>query len=107
MAEPIRPGDITLDLLPRPRADVASVEVDGQAVVYTPRGGMHRLDAVATVLWRCLDGATSLRDLADDLADVFSDEDPARLRGDLLAYARDLGQAGLLDGVEPGGAESG
>lgn len=107
MADPIRPDDITLDLLPRPCGDLSSVEVDGEAVVYTPRGGVHRLDSIATVLWRCFDGATSLRELADDLADVFPDEDPARLRGDLLVYTRDLGRAGLLDGVEPGAAENG
>lgn len=107
MTDPVRTDEITLDLVPRPRGDLSSVEVDGEAVVYTPRGGVHRLDRLATVLWRCFDGTTSLRELADDLADVFADEHLARLRGDLLVYARDLGRAGLLDGVEPGAVENG
>lgn len=102
MAERLHPNDITLDLAPRPHTDVTSVEVDGEAVVYSPHAGVHRLDTTATVLWRCFDGDASLRELADDLADVFPEEEPSRLGADLLAYARDLGRAGLLDGVDPG-----
>lgn len=102
VAERLHPDDITLDLAPRPRPDVTSVEVDGEAVVYSPHAGVHRLDTTAAVLWRCFDGDATLREVADDLADVFADEEPSRLRADLLAYARDLGRAGLLDRVDPG-----
>lgn len=97
------PFDALLDVTPRPSADVTSVEVDGETVAYSPRTGVHRLDPVATVLWRCLDGATSLAELATDLADVFAEEDPARLRSDLLRYARDLRRAGLVEGGEAHG----
>lgn len=102
MAEQLRPEDITLELAPRPRGDVTTVEVDGEAVVHAPNTGVHRLDTIATVLWRCFDGDTSLHELAEDLVDVFADEDPSRLSADLLAYTRDLGRAGLLDAVDPG-----
>lgn len=104
MADPIDPEHITPDHAPRRREDVTSIDVEGEAVIYEPdHGGVHRLDRIATVLWSYLDGSVTVRELGEDVADVF-EEQPSRVREDVLAYVRELGRQGLLQGVrrEPG-----
>lgn len=90
---------------PRPRDDLAHVEIDGEAVIYDERSGaMHLLDPIATVVWGCLDGAVSLGQIARELADAFT-ADPSRVEGDVVAVVRSFGGQGLLAGV-PAGPEA-
>jgi hypothetical protein len=61
---------------------------------------LHVLDRIGTLVWECLDGVSTLDELAADLADGFG---VARsvVDADVLALVRSLGAAGLLDGVAP------
>jgi hypothetical protein len=78
---------------------VTSVELDGESVLYDETSGvLHLLDAVATVVWDRLDGTATLDDLAADLSRTFA-TDRRRVRGDLVAFARQLGRQHLLEGV--------
>lgn len=102
---PTRPADVLdLDDTPRRRDDLASVELDGETVMYDERTGeLHTLNRTATVVWGCLDGSTTLRQLVEDIAQAFAVE-PAAVAGDLMELVRSLGRQGLLEGVtaEPG-----
>jgi hypothetical protein len=85
-----------LDFAPRPRPDLICVELDGEAVVYERDGGtMYRLSALATTLWDCFDGITTLRELAADLASAVP-ESADSLIEQLLAFAEELSRQGLL-----------
>lgn len=99
MSRTVAAEDIGPDFAPRRRPDVASVEMDGEAVLYAGSAGMHKLDRVATVLWNCFDGSVTVRELVADLDDVYPDADRSRIEADVLACVRQLGRQGLLAGV--------
>lgn len=80
---------------PRRRAELAHVELDGETVLLDDAGTLYQLDAVATIVWRCLDGSATIDSLAVDLSDAFH-EDVERVRSDVLALARQLRHLGLL-----------
>ena len=80
---------------------VASVELDGEAVLYHERlNTVHVLNPTATVIWKCLDGFTNLDGLSTDLAAAFS-VDVGMVHTDVLEAVRDFGRQGLLEAVEP------
>lgn len=88
--------EIDLDAVLRRRDDLTSVDLDGEVVVHTPEdGAVHRLDPVATTLWRCLDGQVSLRDLAGEIAGLV-EADGATVEADLLHYGSELRRKGLV-----------
>lgn len=98
-ADDIMPEDIGPGFVARPRPTVASVELDGEAVLYEEASGqMHTLDRIATVVWSCMDGASTLGDIAGELAAAFGAQ-PEVVEGDVVALARRLGGQGVLDGV--------
>ena len=81
------------------RPDVASVDVDGEVVLYDDGARVfHRLNPSASVLWACLDGASTLSEIAADLAEAYRVA-PARVLDDVVSAARRFGAAGLLVGV--------
>ena len=87
--------DIGLDSAPHRREDATSVELDGELVVYAPdHGTVHKLDAIATALWHCLDGQVTLRELAGELAEAFA-TDRDRIEDDLVRYTGELVACGL------------
>lgn len=86
---------------PRVHAGVAEVELDGETVVYDERsGGLHRLNAPATIVWKCLDGDVTVAELAAEIAEV-SGAEPAQIEADVLAAVRDFEALGLLDDGRP------
>ncbi|GEM_PF-2337755 len=97
-------GTITADQIdggfkPVARAEVASVELDGEGVLYDEEHGLtHLLNPTATVVWSCLDGQSSVDELGVELAGAFG-ADVVTVRGDVLALVRELGRQGLLEGV--------
>jgi hypothetical protein len=95
----IDPEGIDEDFIAGQSTEVASVELDGEAVLYDESdGSIHVLNATATVLWSCFDGSTPLREIISDLAESFAL--PAdQMRGDVLVLAKELGAKGLLAGV--------
>lgn len=99
MAREITAAEMTLDLVTRPRARVAAAEIDERAVLFDEdTGRLHSLDPIATVVWGCLDGTATLRDVAGEIAAAFG-ADPAMVADDVLRLARELGRQGVLDGV--------
>jgi len=95
----IHPDRINGAYAPAVGAWVTAVELDGETVLYDETSGvLHLLDAVATVVWARLDGTATLDELTADLSRTFA-TDPARVRGDLVAFARQLGRQHLLEGV--------
>jgi hypothetical protein len=95
------PDDIDETFLPRAAAHVASVELDGEAVLYDEdRETVHLLSPTATVLWNCFDGSGTIGEIAADVADAYG-ADVAAVREDIVRVARDLGRQNLLDGVIP------
>ena len=80
----------------RRRDDLASVEVEGETIIYDPVAEMlHHLDRIATIVWRELDGSTPLQELTSDLADVFETEQEV-VATDVLRLARQLATDGLV-----------
>jgi hypothetical protein len=77
------------------RPGLASVEIDGEVVLYD--GGqqrLHRLNPSATILWTCLDGQSTLADIAQDVAEVLA-ADAGGVLIDVLAAAEQLTEQGL------------
>lgn len=85
--------------VPVPTLGIASVELDGETVLAEADGGkVHCLDAVGTIVWACLDGSSSIDELSHELGRAFGVELEV-VRRDILEFARQLGRAGLLEGV--------
>ncbi len=80
--------------VPRARADVASVALDGEAVIHD-HGRIHVLDPTATLVWRCCDGDASVIEIAAELADVFSTP-PDQVRADVEVAISRLAELGLF-----------
>jgi hypothetical protein len=100
-AEPdgIAPNDITLDLALALHRAVGSAVLDDEAILLDPAtGASHLLDASATLIMRCLDGVSSLDEIAADISEILAVE-RQRVDEDVLTLARTLGGLGLLEGV--------
>lgn len=92
---------------PARRGSVAGAHVDGEAVlVDVDSWSLHVLDPVASVVWACLDGATTLDQLVDDLSDVFAAE-PDQVRTDVFGLAVHLDERDLLEAEAPAGTDDG
>ena len=90
--------------LPRARTDVECVVVDGEAVVYDPVAGeVHHLNATATVVWQCCDGAGTVDALVADLARTYQ-APRAQVANDVGALLDELASRHLLAGTEAGPA---
>jgi thiol-disulfide isomerase/thioredoxin len=97
--EEITSEEIDSSFVPQLRAEVAVLEVDGEAVILDERSWeLHWLDQYGAIVLKCFDGSGTLDELSADIADVF-DADPEVVRNDVLGTARRLGGAGLLEGV--------
>jgi thiol-disulfide isomerase/thioredoxin len=100
-AEPdgIAPSEITLDLALALHRAVGSAVLDDEAILLDPAtGASHLLDASATLIMRCLDGVSSLDEIAADISEILAVE-RQRVDEDVLTLARTLGGLGLLEGV--------
>jgi hypothetical protein len=99
MSDLLLPECIGSDFVAIARSEVASVEVDGEIVLYddaTRR--LHRLNPTASALWQCLDGTGTLADIAADIAEVYR-TDVSAVLDQVIAVARQFGAEGLLVGV--------
>jgi peroxiredoxin len=99
----IEPSDIDRFFVPRPRADIALVEVEGEAVIAATASDdgrllTHWLNPIGTIVWQCFDGAVSLDELIAELAGAFG-ADSDVVADDVVELARALGRSGLLEGV--------
>lgn len=88
------------DSTPAVRPDLTAVEVDGELVIYDDsRRRLHRLNPSATILWNCLDGSATLREIADDIAEALA-ANPTSVLSDIVALAVHLDEEGLLQASE-------
>jgi len=91
--------DIDGAFVPLQRQDVAAVMLEGETVVLAEgAAGAFFLDELATLVWDTFDGSASLEELAEDFADAFAAE-PGVVLEDILTLTREIGRAGLLEGV--------
>jgi PqqD family protein of HPr-rel-A system len=100
-AEPtgIPPEEITLDFPAQLAPAVGSAILDDEAILLDPATGTsHLLDAPATLIVQCLDGASPLSDIAGDIAEGLGLERET-IENDVLTLIRTLGENGLIDGV--------
>jgi PqqD family protein of HPr-rel-A system len=83
---------------PRVRGDLTVVVLDGEAVVYDEVSGeLHHLNASATVVFEMLDGTSTIRELAGDVADAFG-QPPQEIEAQVRKLVRQFRQLGLLNG---------
>jgi peroxiredoxin len=91
--------DIDGSFAPRARDNIASVELDGEVVLLLEGARRtHSLNQTGTVVWKCFDGHSTLDEISADLSEIFG-ADADTVRGDVINVTRDIGKAGLLDGV--------
>jgi hypothetical protein len=96
MLSTMTPETIDLEFTPRFRSSVVLVPVADEAVLFDQAtGALHQLDRIAAVVCGCFDGASSLRDIAGDLAEAFAVEREI-VAGDVLRLTRGLGELGVL-----------
>jgi hypothetical protein len=73
--------------------------LDDESILLDPvTGASHLLDRSATLVLRCLDGVSTLGEIAADIADALG-VDRATVEQDVLTLMRTLGEQGLLNGV--------
>jgi PqqD family protein of HPr-rel-A system len=83
---------------PRVRADLTVVVLDGEAVVYDEVSGeLHHLNASATMVFELLDGTSTIRQLAADVADAVG-RPPQEIESQIRKLVRQFRQLGLLNG---------
>jgi hypothetical protein len=84
-----------------PADAVHTVEIDGEAVLLDQDAErLHHLNATATLVWACLDGRSSLGQIATDLSAEL-DVPFATVLADTVVVIGELGDQGLLAGVDP------
>jgi peroxiredoxin len=91
--------EIDLSFVPTRRDGVTAVELDGEAVVILEGSATpHYLNQIGTIVWDTFDGSATLEELVADLAEAFG-ADVEVVREDVLELTRQIGRAGLLEGV--------
>lgn len=88
---------VNASFVPIIRPTVASVQLDGETVLLDEAtGALCLLDPVATVVWSCFDGWSTVKHLAIDLAVEFG-ADPDQVLTDVIGLARRLARNGMLE----------
>jgi PqqD family protein of HPr-rel-A system len=90
------------DPAPAHAAEAVTIDFDGETLVYhRVTGEVHRLDPVGSIVWRVLDGRTTVDELATDLSASFG-VDPIVVRADVADLLERLRRVFLLaDGPPP------
>lgn len=97
MADPTPTDRVDDGFVPRAKPSVASVELDGERVLYdTGTGRLHRLDPVGSVVWACFDGRSPVGELTADLAAGFGVA-VEQVRSDVIELVNTMLDAGLLE----------
>jgi hypothetical protein len=92
---------IDVDFVPAPWEWIASVVLDGEAVLYDEATGrVHQLNGSGTIVWQLLDGGTSVGDIAGAIAEA-SGVDADAVTFDVVSLVRMLADLGVLVGYEP------
>ena len=90
------PADVTFDTVLAHSPEVMFQEVGGEAVLLDLASEQYfGLDPVGTRIWSLIDGEAPLARIHATLCSEF-DAEPGRIGDDLLALARALAEAGLV-----------
>lgn len=94
-------GSQTPRRAPARAAEAATLELEGETLVYHRRTGeVHRLDAVGSIVWRFLDGRATVHELVTDLSAAF-EMDAGVVRRDVDALLERLARGHLLTDGPP------
>lgn len=102
----VDPSEIDGRFVPRPRVDVSYAEIDGEMVVTSPIDDQqqfnsfdaHWLGGTASVVWKALDGSSSVDEVAELMAAAY-DAETETVRSDVLELVQTLARAGLFEGI--------
>ena len=94
----VAPDDIDVGFVPHLSPDLIPLEVGAETVLLGNYGQALVLNPTAGLVWRFLDGETTIADLIDDFSEVL-DVDRDTVRADIVDFVRALGRSGLLQGV--------
>jgi len=79
------------------RTSIHVVELDHEAVLLDEENDrLHHLNPSGTLVWKCYDGVSTLREIAADLSDGLG-EDPATVLDHTLAVTQELVSENLLE----------
>jgi thiol-disulfide isomerase/thioredoxin len=98
LAAPLTPDDIDLGFVAELVPDLETATIGDEQVVIGGATQLVVLNPTAALIFRFLDGETSLADLVDDFAAVLG-VDREVVEVDVLTFVRELGANGLLEGV--------
>src|ERR1700748_3445743 len=99
VTEPLTPDDIDLAFVAQVVPDLEIATVGDEQVVIGGATQLVVLNPTAALIFQFLDGEATLGELVDDFTEALG-VDRAVMEDDVLAFVRDLGANGLLDGVE-------
>jgi len=100
-AKGIKASEIDEAFVPQIRDDMASVELDGEAVLLIEATSeIINLDPMGTIVFKCIDGESAVGEIAEDIAEAFQ-ADPEVILDDVLKLTKRMGRVGLLTGVQP------
>ncbi len=98
LAAPLTPDDIDLGFVAALVPDLEMATIGDEQVVIGGATQLVVLNPTAALIFRFLDGEASLGELVDDFTEVLG-VDRKVVEDDVLAFVRDLGANGLLEGV--------
>lgn len=92
---------VVADFVPVPAPGVQTAYLDGEAVLYdVERHQPLLLNPTGSAAWMLLDGELSVRQLIDELSEIF--DVPAEvIAEEVTAVVVRFGELGLLRGIEP------
>lgn len=92
-----------LDDSPRSVGNIEEEELDGELLIYHPEHGkIFTLNGTAAFIWSVCNGTRKLKEVADILHDEAPDQPRDNIERDVLEFADNLSDEGLL---EAGGDE--
>jgi hypothetical protein len=87
---------------PKVRGDLASVEVDGEGVVYDPQtDGVHHLNRTANIVFQLCDGKATMAETACDISQAFNTP-VADVEKDVRGIVKEFRALSLLEPNSPG-----
>ena len=93
-------GDVDPTAVLTPAAGVVSVAIGDETVIYRVATATSLvLNSTAGLLWQCLDSASALSEIVDDLSEAFGAE-PSVVEEDCLAVVRLWLAQGLVEEVQ-------
>jgi len=90
---------------PAPWPWVASVELDGEVVLYDEdTGRVHLLNESASIVWQLLDGESTIEQIGRDVAGAAGVE-PLEVISQVIDLVRMLAGVGVIRGFDPAAIE--